>query len=65
MIVAEMTSADVPVEVLGLQIEGEGVGQQRVERGGDLGDIRRVEIGRGVEIGGNAGPGFAHGGASC
>ena len=32
MVVAEMPAADVPVEILGLQIQREGVGQQHVER---------------------------------
>ena len=31
MVVAEMRAADVPVEVLGLEIEGEDVGKQQVE----------------------------------
>ena len=36
MVVAEMRPADMPVEILGLEIEREGVGQQGVERAGDV-----------------------------
>ena len=51
MIVAEMPAADMPVEILGLQIEREGVGQQRVERGRNLVERGLRQIGRGIEIG--------------
>ena len=46
MIVAEMRPADVPVEILGLEIERENVGQQGVERAGDVLDGVGAEIGR-------------------
>src|SRR5207249_10965419 len=36
MIVAEMRARDVPVKVLGLDIQGERVGQERIERSGDI-----------------------------
>ena len=46
VVVAEVGAADVPVEVLGLEIEREAVGQQAVQR-------RRDGLHRGVvEIGG-------------
>ena len=49
MIVAEMRSADVPVEVLGLQIKREHIGEQRVERAGDIAAGIVAEIGGGLE----------------
>ena len=36
MIVTKMRPRDVPVEILGLEIQGEGVGKQDVERTGDV-----------------------------
>src|SRR6478672_3646963 len=36
MIVAEMRSADMPVEVLGLHVEREHVGEQRIQRTDDV-----------------------------
>ena len=36
MVIMEMPAADVPVKILGLQVEREGVGQKRVERARDL-----------------------------
>ena len=38
VVVAEMRPAHVPVEVLGLEVDGEGVGEQRVERAGQIAD---------------------------
>ena len=38
VVVAEMRAAHVPVEVLGLEVDGEGVGEQRVERAGQIAD---------------------------
>ena len=38
MIVAEMPAADMPMEVLGLKVKRECVGEQRVERRGNLVD---------------------------
>ncbi len=39
MIVAEVRAAHVPVEVLGLDVEREGIGQEGVESGGDVRDV--------------------------
>ena len=36
MIIAEMRPRDVPVEILGLDVKGIGIGQQPVQRPGDL-----------------------------
>src|SRR5262245_63933927 len=49
MVVAEMRAADVPVEVLGLDVEGERVGDQRIERGRYLTHRLGRQIGRGIE----------------
>ena len=38
MIVAEVRSTDVPMKVLGLEIERQGVGEDAVQRGGNLCD---------------------------
>ena len=46
MIVAEMRAADVPMEILGFQIEGKGIRHQRVERAGDVLGGVGAEIGR-------------------
>ena len=44
MVVAEMRPADVPVEVLGLEIEREGVGEEPVQRRRDfLSGLRRMK----------------------
>jgi hypothetical protein len=40
VIVAKMWSADVPMKVLGLDVERKRIGQQRIERGPDLTDGR-------------------------
>ena len=69
MVVAEMRAADVPVEVLGLQIEGEGIGEQSVQGLGDGGDGLGGEVGRSVErrrgfLAGLEGADFVHGGGS-
>src|SRR5262249_49600583 len=66
MIVAKMPAADVPVEVFGLQVEREGIGQQHVQRRRNLIDRGLRPGSRGVEIGWNPGlcvlwPGFARG----
>ena len=55
VVVAEMRAADVPMEILGLEIERESVGQEPVERLGDGLDRFVVEIGRGIERGGGLG----------
>jgi hypothetical protein len=70
MIVAEMPAADVPVEILGFQIEREGVGQQGVERRRNLVYRGLRHVGRRIEIGGHfvgfvIGLGFAHVAPSC
>ena len=69
VVVAEMRPADVPVEILGLEIEREGIGQDAVQRLGNLGDRLVVEVGRGVEFGRGVAAlelgDFAHGFASC
>ena len=49
VVVAEMRAADVPVEVLGLDVERERVGDQRIERRRYLTHRLGRQIGRGVE----------------
>ena len=49
MVVAEMRPADVPVEILGLQVQRVAVGQKPVEGLGNGRHVRRIEIGRGIE----------------
>src|SRR5207247_4844687 len=44
-----MRSAGMPMEVLGLDIERDGVGEQRIERGGHLADGLFGEIGWGFQ----------------
>jgi phosphate transport system protein len=51
VIVAKMRTAHVPVEVLGLQIEGEGIGQQGIEHAGKILDLFRIETVRNVDFG--------------
>ena len=46
MVVAEMRPADMPVEILGLEIEREHVGEQRIEGAGDVAAGVVAEIGR-------------------
>src|SRR4249919_3410048 len=60
----------MPVEILGFQIEREGVCKKHIERGRDLFGRGLRQIGRGIEVGGDlVGPvvwlGFAHDGPSC
>ncbi len=38
MVVAEVRTAHVPVEVLGLEVDGEGIGKQRGECGRQIAD---------------------------
>jgi hypothetical protein len=45
MVVAEMGTADVPMEVFGFHIERKGVGQNDVERFSEIGDSLRREVG--------------------
>ena len=54
VVIAEMRPAHVPVKILGLEVEREGVCQQAVERGGDGLHGSGVEIGRGIELRGLA-----------
>ena len=65
VVVAEVRPADVPMEILGLEIEREGVGQQTVQRLRNLGDGLLGKIGRRVEFGGGTAAlewgDFAHG----
>src|SRR3981189_3207941 len=49
VVIAEMRTADVPMEILGLEVEREGVRQQPVERLGELADGGGGQAGRGVE----------------
>ena len=49
MIIAEMRSAHVPMEVLGLHVERKRVGDQRIERGRNLAHGVGRKIGRCVE----------------
>jgi len=51
MVVAEMRSTDVPMEVLGLQVEREGRGEDFIELGGNLVDGIRRKIGRRIKRG--------------
>jgi hypothetical protein len=46
VIIAEMRSAHMPMEVLGLEIEREHVGEQRIERSGDVAAGIVAEVGR-------------------
>ena len=69
MVVAEMRPADVPVEVLGLEVEREGVGEEAVQGGRNFPHGRMGEIGRRVEGGGGLlnrfeRPDLAHGNVS-
>jgi hypothetical protein len=36
MIVAEMRSTDMPMEILGLEVKGKDIGKERIERAGDV-----------------------------
>ncbi len=66
MIVAEMPAADVPVEILGLQVERKGVCDQRVDRRRNLFHRLWRQIGWRIEVGGGfVGLGFAHDAPSC
>src|SRR5262249_47639434 len=46
MIVAEMRAADMPMEILGLEIECKRVSKQRIERARDVAARIGAEIGR-------------------
>jgi len=66
MIVAEMPAADVPMEILGLQIKRKGVCHQHIERGRYLVGCRLRQIVGRVEFGRDfVGLGFAHDAPSC
>src|SRR5262245_56923047 len=65
MVGAKMRAAHVPMEILGLDVEREGVGQQGVESGGNLAHGGLAEVGGGVEgssdlVARIKGPDFAH-----
>src|SRR5262245_66650019 len=65
MVGAKMRAAHVPMEVLGLDVERKGVGQQGIERGGNLAHGCLAKVGGGVEGSGDLvarikGPDFAH-----
>jgi hypothetical protein len=45
VIVAKVRAGHVPMEVLGLQVEGEHVDQKHVECGGDVRDSTGLEVG--------------------
>src|SRR3981189_2970696 len=49
VVIAEMRTADVPMEILGLEVEREGVRQQPVERLRELADGVGRQVGRGIE----------------
>src|SRR5581483_6780257 len=70
VVVAKVRAADVPMEVLGLQIERVARSQEAVQRLRQRFDGGIVEIGRGIERGGRLGARlelrhFAHGITSC
>src|SRR3954452_14881634 len=46
MIIAEMRAADMPMRILGLQIESKRVGHDGIESGGNGVDIGRGKVGR-------------------
>ena len=46
-----MRAGDVPVEILGLEIKGEGIGQATVQGTGDFGGGVAGKIGRCIETG--------------
>ena len=45
VVIAEVRSAHVPMEILGLEVEGEHIGKQRVQGSGDVGDCLWSDIG--------------------
>jgi hypothetical protein len=49
VVVAEMWTADVPMKILGLEVEREAAGQDRVELRRKLAHGFRREVGRSVE----------------
>ena len=49
MVIAEVRSADVPMEVLGLDVKREGIGKDLIERGRKLFDGMLGEVGRRIE----------------
>src|SRR5215472_7959768 len=67
MIVAEMRSRHVPVKILGLQIEREGVGEQRPKCCGNVLDRVGAELGRRLQFRCFSFPdgGGVHGGLLC
>jgi len=51
VVVAEVRAGQVPVEVLGLQVQREHVCQQRSQRAGDVGSGLGTQVGRGTQRG--------------
>ena len=51
VVIAKVRAAHVPVEILRLEVQGEHVGQDAVQRAGDVGRGARREVGRGGERG--------------
>src|SRR5262245_45692084 len=51
MVVAEVRPGNMPMKILGLQVQREHVGQQPVERAGDVADGVGFEVGGGFERG--------------
>jgi hypothetical protein len=49
MIVAEVRAGHMPMEILGLQIERKHVGEQDIERGGNLWNRIGAQVGRRIE----------------
>ena len=49
MIVAEVRAGHMPMEILGLQIEREHVGEQDIERAGNLRNRVGAQVGRRIE----------------
>ncbi len=50
VVVAEVGTAHMPVEILRLQIEGEHIGQHRVQRGSNIADGIFAESRRGTQV---------------
>jgi hypothetical protein len=50
VVAAEMWAAHMPVEVLGLHVEREDVGQKRIERARDVAGSVGAKVGRRIEF---------------
>src|SRR6185437_7327616 len=51
VVIAKVRTAHVPVEVLGLEVEREDIGEDGIERAGDFADAFVIKVGRGIERG--------------